>query len=92
MQRLGHEPDQVPMPSDIEWHFASGGLQLVTTASRLVQVASRLVLMTSTPISRRSGTGTGRTRGHDGAFRTVPIAVFGDPDGNIVVLGQTLTS
>lgn len=91
-QLLGREPDRVPMPGDIEWVFASGGgLQLVDDAghagagsvtlgvddvdAELVEVAGRGL---EVPAAQTVATGQ---------FR---LAMLEDPDGNTVVLAQTL--
>jgi hypothetical protein len=81
------------MHSDIEWHFAGGGLQLVDDSEHagagsvtlgvddldadLAAIGNRL-LDVSEAVTLPSG-----------QFR---IAVFSDLGGNSVVLGQTLTS
>jgi predicted enzyme related to lactoylglutathione lyase len=81
------------MPSDIEWHFASGGLQLVDDSEHAG--AGSVTLGVDDFDADFAAIGN---RGLDvleamtvpsGQFR---IAVFRDPDGKIVVLGQTLTS
>jgi predicted enzyme related to lactoylglutathione lyase len=88
---LGREPDRVPMPSDVEWVFPSGGLQLISDAdhagagtvtlgvddvdAELVDIAGRGV---DVPQAQTVPSGQ---------FR---IATLHDTDGNTVVLAQAL--
>lgn len=90
-QLLGREPDAVPMPSDIEWHFAAGGIQLVDD-SRNAGHSSVTLAVDDVDAELRAIA----ERGLDvPEAQTVPsgqfrIAMLSDPDGNTVVLGQTL--
>jgi len=59
-QLLGREPDRVPMPSDVGWHFCSGAWQLVEDSERAGPAASRSASMTSTRSSALSPSGACR--------------------------------
>ncbi|CAN5670054.1 VOC family protein [soil metagenome] len=90
-QFLGREPDRVPMPSDVEWAFPSGGLQVIDDAehagagsvtlgvddvdAELSEIAARVI---DVPEAQPVPTEQ---------FR---IAMLQDPDGNNIVLAQEL--
>lgn len=91
---LGREPDAVPMPSDVEWHIpGGGGIQLVDDASNAG--AGSITLGDDDVDAELDFI---RQRGLDvPEAETVPsgqfrIAMLKDPNGNTVVLAQTLTS
>ncbi|MFY0408669.1 VOC family protein [Solicola sp. PLA-1-18] len=88
----GREPDQVPMPSDVEWHVpGGGGVQLVDDGER---AGSGSVTLGVDDVDAEVA--AIRERGIDAPqAETVPsgqfrVALLRDPDGNTVVLGQTL--
>lgn len=88
---LGREPDAVPMPSDVEWHFASGAIQLVDDAENAGHSSVTLgVDDVDAELAAIAGRGLEVPEAQtvpSGQFR---IALLKDPDGNTVVLGQTL--
>lgn len=90
-QLLGREPDAVPMPSDVEWHFAGGGIQLVDDSEHAghssVTVGVDDVDAELAAIAKRGLEVPEAQTVPSGQFR---IALFNDPDGNTVVLGQIL--
>ncbi|WP_313566821.1 VOC family protein [Mobilicoccus sp.] len=91
---LGREPDRVPMPSDVEWHFpGGGGLQLVDDAAH---AGAGSVTLGVDDIEGELAAIRGRGLEVPDA-QTVPsgqfrIAMLNDPDGNTVVLAQTLAN
>ncbi|MBE3000158.1 VOC family protein [Nocardiopsis sp. HNM0947] len=105
---LGREPDRVPMPTDLEWFFASdggsqsspgptgpsgGGLQVVDDPEHAG--AGSVTLGVDDVDAELAGI---EGRGLDvPQAETVPsgqfrLAILQDPDGNTVVLGQDLTT
>lgn len=91
---LGRDPDRVPMPSDIEWHFpAGGGLQLVDDAEHAGAGSVTLgVEDVDAELVQVAGRGLRVPEAQtvpSGQFR---IAMLQDPDGNTVVLAQELTA
>lgn len=89
---LGREPDAVPMPSDLEWHFPAGIVQVIEDPGR---AGSGGVTLGTDDID--ADLRDAAERGVDvPAAETVPsgqfrIALLHDPDGNSVVLAQDLT-
>lgn len=86
---LGREPDRVPMPTDLEWHFASGGLQVIDDADHAgagsVTLGVEDVDVELTEIAARGLEVPQAQTVPSGQFR---IATLHDPDGNTVVLAQ----
>lgn len=93
-QVLGRQPDHVPMPSDLEWMFpGGGGLQVVDDAEH---AGSGTVTLGVEDVDAELAEIAGRGLAVPDA-QTVPsgqfrIAMLNDPDGNTVVLAQTLES
>lgn len=93
IQLLGRDADRVPMPSDLEWHFAQGGgLQVVDDAER---AGAGSVTLGVDDVDAELA--AARSRGLDvPRAETVPsgqfrMALLHDRDGNTVVLAQDLT-
>lgn len=89
---LGREPDQVPMPSDLEWTFPSGGgLQLIDDAEHAgagsVTLKADDVDAELVEIAGRGVQVPEAQTVPSGRFR---IAMLRDPDGNTVMLAQDL--
>lgn len=89
---IGREPDQVPMPSDAEWHIpGGGGIQVVDDATNAG--AGSITLGVDDVDAELDAI---RARGLNvPEAQTVPsgqfrIAMLKDPDDNTVVLAQTL--
>ena len=88
---LGREPDRVPMPSDAEWYFASGGLQLIDDAEH---AGAGSVTLGVDDVDQELRDIAGRGLDVPQA-QTVPsgqfrIAILRDLDGNSVVRAQQL--
>lgn len=90
---LRREPDQVPMPGDLEWYFPDGGgLQVVDDAEH---AGSGQVTLGVDDVDAELAAATERGLDVPDA-QTVPsgqfrIAMLTDPDGNGVVLAQGLS-
>lgn len=86
---LGREPDRVPMPTDLEWHCASGGLQVIEDAGHAgagtVTLGVEDVDAELADIAARGLDVPQAQTVPSGQFR---IATLHDPDGNTVVLAQ----
>ncbi len=92
-QVLGREPDQIPMPSDIEWYFTGGGgLQLIDDSAHAG--AGTVTLLVDdvdaelTALTKRGLDVPEAQTVPSGQFR---IAMLADPAGNTVVLARALT-
>lgn len=93
-QLLGREPDQVPMPSDLEWRFPDGGgIQVVEDAEHAgagsVTLGVDDVDAELVEVAERGLEAPSAQTVPSGQFR---LATLQDPDGNTVVMAQTLSS
>ncbi|WP_030484481.1 VOC family protein [Nocardioides aequoreus] len=89
---LGREPDLVPMPTDLEWHVPEGGgLQLIEDAERAGSGSVTLVVDdVGAEVDAARGRGLDVPHAQtvpSGQFR---LSVLADPDGNRVVLAESL--
>lgn len=88
---LGRAPDRIPMPTDAEWFFASGGLQVVADAEHAgagtitlgvddVDAELRSIAERGVDVPQAETVPSGQFR----------IATLHDPDGNTIVFAQEL--
>jgi predicted enzyme related to lactoylglutathione lyase len=89
---LGREPDRVPMPNDVEWHFAGGGgLQLVADAEHAGAGSVTLAVDdVDVELGEIAGRGLDVPRAQTVPTDQFRIATLHDPDGNTVVFAQEL--
>lgn len=89
---LGREPDRVPMPNDVEWHFpGGGGLQLIDDAGHAGAGSVTLgVDDVDAELTEIADRGLDVPQAQTVPTQQFRIATLRDPDGNTVVLAQEL--